>query len=63
MKFLEKQGAEVIVSNNADEKYLEAKTASLISKWQCELVIKQINENPNYQIGGLSIESGNASDK
>jgi|Deesub1362B_J571_1020462.scaffolds.fasta_scaffold01718_6 ribonuclease HII len=63
LKFLEKQGAEVIVTKNSEDEYLEAKTASLISKWTRERVIKAINENPEFQIDGLSIGSGNAGDK
>jgi len=63
LRFLEKRGAEIVVTNNAEEKYLEAKIASLISKRTREEVIKRINEDPKFQINGLSIGSGNASDK
>jgi len=62
LKFLEKQGAEIIVTENSEDKYLEAKVASLISKRQREAVIKAINENPEFQIDGLSVGSGNAGD-
>jgi ribonuclease HII len=62
LDFLKKQGAEVIVAHNADEKYLEAKTASLISKRTREAVIKAINEDPEFRIDGLSVGSGNAGD-
>ena len=62
LNFLEKQGAEIIVTSNADVNYLEAKVASLISKWTREEVIKRINENPEFQINGLSVVSGNAGD-
>ncbi|RLF88874.1 hypothetical protein DRN46_06470 [Thermococci archaeon] len=60
--FLEKQGTEVVVTHNADETYLEAKIASLISKRAREEVIKRINENPEFQINGLSVGTGNAGD-
>jgi|Deesub1362A_J573_1020465.scaffolds.fasta_scaffold04408_3 ribonuclease HII len=60
LDFLEKQGAEVIVTNNSEEFYLEARVASLISKRIREGVIKKINENPNFQIDGISVGSGNA---
>lgn len=63
LNFLEKQGAEVIVTKRSEDKYLEAKTASLISKRIREAVIKAINENPEFQIDGLSVDSGNVGDK
>ncbi|MCD6262619.1 MAG: hypothetical protein J7J52_06315, partial [Deltaproteobacteria bacterium] len=40
LKFLSQNDAEVVVSHQADEKYLEAKVASLISKREREAVIK-----------------------
>jgi ribonuclease HII len=63
LNFLETQGAEVIVTKRSEDKYLEAKTASLISKRIREAVIKAINENPEFQIDGLSVGSGNVGDK
>jgi ribonuclease HII len=62
LRFLENQGAEVIVTTNAEETYLEAKTASLVSKRTQEAVMRAINQNPVYHVKGLSIGSGNASD-
>jgi len=62
LNFLEKQGAEVIVTNNSEDFYLEARVASLISKRIREEVIKKINENPDFQIDGISVGSGNAGD-
>ncbi len=62
LNFLKQQGAEVIVAQNSEDKYLEAKVASLISKRQREAIIKAINENPEFQIDGLSVGSGNAGD-
>jgi len=62
LNFLEKQGAEIIVTKNSEDKYLEAKVASLISKKQRETVIKAINENPEFKTDGLSVGSGNAGD-
>lgn len=56
------QGAQVIVATNSEDKYLEAKTASLISKRTSEAVIKAINEKTGFQINGLSVGSGNARD-
>lgn len=62
LNFLEKQGAEIVVTHNAEDTYLEAKIASLISKRTREIIIKKINENPKFKINGLSIGSGNAGD-
>ncbi|KUK17721.1 MULTISPECIES: hypothetical protein [Thermococcus] len=63
LKFLEDNGAEVIVTTRAEDTYLEVKVASIISKWHREAVIKAINKNPKFQIDGLSVGSGNAADK
>ncbi|HID94565.1 MAG TPA: hypothetical protein EYP53_00715 [Candidatus Latescibacteria bacterium] len=60
---LEKQGAEVVVTKSSEDKYLEAKTASLISKRIREADIKAINEKIEFQINGLSVGSGNAGDR
>jgi len=62
LKFLEMQGAEVIVTPKADTNYLEVKTASLIAKRIREETIKRINEASEFQIDGLTIGSGNAGD-
>jgi ribonuclease HII len=63
LNFLEKQGAEIVVASRADEDYLEAKAASLVSKRIREGVMKSIRENPDFKIDGLSVGSGNAGDK
>jgi len=60
---LTQKGAEVIITKKAEDKYLGAKVASLVSKRIREKDIREINENPDYQINGLSIGSGNAGDK
>ena len=62
LNFMEKQGAEIIIGKRSDDKYLEAKTASLISKRLREAVIKAINDSSEFQIDGLSVGSGNAGD-
>jgi len=60
--FLERNGAEVIVTYNAEETYLEAKVASLISKREREAIMMAIKNNPDFIINGHSIGSGNAAD-
>lgn len=52
---------EIIISHNAEDKYLEAKVASLVSKKFREEIIKKINEE--YQIENISVGSGNLSNK
>src|SRR2546428_12265889 len=61
--FLQKQGAEVITSHQSDQKYLKAKTASLVSKRERERLMVSINRRPEFQVDGLTIGSGNAGDK
>ncbi|AKI96639.1 hypothetical protein IX53_01045 [Kosmotoga pacifica] len=63
LNFLEKQGAEIIVSQKSDDTYLEAKIASVLAKRSREFVIKKINEDPAFKINGLSVGSGNAGNK
>ncbi|MEW6201701.1 MAG: hypothetical protein AB1546_06985 [bacterium] len=60
---LEEQGAEIVVTEKAEDKYLEAKAASLVSKRTREAVVKAINDNQEFQIDGLSVGSGNAGNK
>lgn len=60
---LAKKGTEIIIKKNADEKYLEVKTASLIAKFFSEKFFFQIKNNPEYQIENLTIGSGNLGDK
>ncbi|MHA1222426.1 MAG: hypothetical protein ACTSP3_04015 [Candidatus Heimdallarchaeaceae archaeon] len=60
---IENQGAEIITEYQADNNYLEVKIASVVSKWQRELIMKAINSNPDYRINGYIPGSGNANDK
>lgn len=62
LNFLQKQGAEVIVTSKSDERFLEAKTASVISKQEREAVLRAISNRVDFQIDGQSIGSGNAGD-
>ncbi len=62
LNFLKQQNAEVVVVHDADENYLEAKIASLVSKRRREEFLKKINDSPEFRINGLSIGSGNAGD-
>ena len=60
---LEKKGCEIIVTSNSEDKYLETKLASLISKRERQETIEKINCNKKFRINGLSVGSGNAGDK
>lgn len=63
LNFLSKQGSEVIITSHSEDKYLEAKIASLISKRMREFTVKNINQDPKYKIDSLSIGSGNLGNK
>jgi len=61
--FLKKQNAEVIITKNAEDKYLEVKVASLLSKRTREAIILSINNNDEFTINGKKVGSGNAGDQ
>lgn len=58
--FLEKQGAEIVITTKADDKYLESRVASLISKREQQKIMNAINNNPEFQLPNEDIGSGNA---
>ncbi len=60
MKSLSKAEAEVRVEARADEKYVEVKTASVLSKWRRELAMKKIGER--FSMVDVPLGSGNAGD-
>jgi len=62
LNFLKEQDAEVIVTSHAENEYLEARTAALVSKRFREAVTRAINNNPEFRIDGLTVGSGNAGD-
>lgn len=63
LRFLENQGAEVVVEETSEDRYLEARVASLIAKRVREAVMKSINVNDKFIIDGCSVGSGNAGDE
>ncbi len=63
LNFLKQIGAEIVVSQKADDKYLEVRISSLIAKRNREMVIKTINEKEEFKIENLSIGSGNAGNR
>jgi ribonuclease HII/rRNA-processing protein FCF1 len=60
LRALEKQGAEIVVEAGADDKYLEARVASVLSKREREKVIEAINRKTDFLVEGMSVGSGNA---
>ena len=62
LKSLENGGAEIIKTSKADENYLESRVASLIAKWKQQKVLEAVTNNPEFQLTGNSIGSGNAGD-
>ncbi len=62
LQLLSTSGAEIVKIHGADDKYLESRLASIISKKVQQELINNISKNPDFQISGLSIGSGNSSD-
>jgi ribonuclease HII len=52
---------EMMILPRAEDRFIEAKIASLISKKIREGIMENINELPQYQIDGISIGNGNIS--
>ena len=63
LNFLANRGAEIIVINHADDKYLESRIASLIAKREQQKVLKTIAYNPEFKLEGKELGSGNPGDK
>ncbi len=63
LRSLENAGAEVMIIHRADERYLEARVASLIAKREREKIIEAIGKHDEFRIEGCNIGSGNAGDK
>jgi ribonuclease HII len=59
---LKNTGAEIIVENGADEKYLESRIASLIAKYYQIRSVEGIKNDSKFKIEGVEIGSGNAGD-
>lgn len=59
---LEIGGAEVVAASHADDTYLEARLASLISKAHQQRTLNNISKSPDFTLPGKHIGSGNAGD-
>ncbi len=62
LRALGNAGLEVIVTPGADESFLEARVASVIAKREREKVVEALRKSVEYQVGGLTVGSGNAGD-
>ena len=62
LNFLEQNGAEVVRATKGDERYLEAKLASIIAKTERERLIHAINVTSEFVVNGIRPGSGNSSD-
>jgi ribonuclease HII len=62
LKSLQNGGAEIVKTTKADDTYLEARIASLIAKREQQKVMEAISKNPEFQLAGKPIGSGNAGD-
>ncbi len=61
LRGLEEAGTEVIVTNRADDRFLEAKLAAVLAKGKRGRIMAGINAE--FQINGLSIGSGSPADE
>lgn len=62
LKSLGNAGTETVMTTKADDKYLESRVASLIAKREQQKVVDAISRNPEFQIKGHVLGSGNAGD-
>lgn len=58
---LKNKNVEIRVEEKADDRFLEAKLASILAKRERERIMRSINER--FTINGISVGSGNASDE
>ena len=58
----EKAGTQVVVTTGADDRFLEARVASVLAKREREKVMEAIRIKPDFQIGGHNVGSGNPGD-
>ena len=62
LNFLDRNGAEVVVSSAADERYLESKLASIIARTEKERLVHAINTAKEFEVDGKRPASGNTGD-
>jgi ribonuclease HII len=62
LRALEVAGAEVVIESRADDRYIEARVASVLAKRERERQLATINRNSEYRIENLTVGAGNAGD-
>lgn len=55
-------GTEIVVTTGADDRFLEARVASVLAKHEREKVMEAIRVKPDFQIVDQNVGSGNAGD-
>lgn len=61
LRVIERRGAEVIIEAGADDRYLEARVASVLARRERENELQAINSNEEFRVGGLSVGAGSSS--
>jgi ribonuclease HII len=61
LRDIERRGAEVIVEAGADDRYLEARVASVLARRERENELHAINSNEEFHVNGLSVGAGSSS--
>jgi ribonuclease HII len=61
LRALERRGAEVVVEAGADDRYLEARVASVLARREREKELQAINSNEEFLVDGLSVGAGSSS--
>lgn len=54
---------QVVVAAGADDRFVEARVASVLAKREREKVIEALRNSPEYQVNGHTVGSGNAGDR
>jgi ribonuclease HII len=62
LRALENAGTEVVVATGADDRFLEARVASVLAKREREKVIEALRQSPQLQVDDHTVGSGNAGD-
>ncbi len=62
LQALKNAGVEVVVTSGADDRFLEARVASILAKREREKVVETLRNSADYQVGGHHVGSGNAGD-
>lgn len=62
LEALQRAGAEMLVTTGADDRFVEARVASILAKREREKVVEALRRSDEYRIDGHHVGSGNAGD-